>query len=381
VDKWTTCSLSHELLRKPIVVDELGNFYNKSAVIEYLLQKKTLASSTNTQPQYLLFDHLTSLKDVWECKFYENLGKDAKSSQSLSSKKKIDNGIATGEETDFAGRRLSRFVCPVTALPANGQYKFVAMRTCGCVLSEKALKEVPSENCLGCGRSLKKKQEKKAKILLLHNQPQYVDIAPGQAEEGRLRKLIANLKKSKHISKSENKQVPTQDTTSSSSSSLSSPSSSSSVLFSSSLTSSFSSSSLSLSTYSSSSGSSSSFSSSSSKPSKSSKSLEPSLASSNSLVKVKEENLKNDIKNKTPSKKRKEIDASERKSSNSKKTDQKITDPTPTSKKSKIQGYDVTQDLRWKTSAAFRSIFVPPGTIPEKPSQISTKVCSAMGQL
>ena len=33
----------------------------------------------------------------------------------------------------------------------NGKYKFCALWSCGCVLSERALKEVESENCHNCG--------------------------------------------------------------------------------------------------------------------------------------------------------------------------------------------------------------------------------------
>jgi len=56
--------------------------------------------------------------------------------------------------------------------------------------------------------------------------------------------------------------------------------------------------------------------------------------------------------------------------------------PDEKSKKIKTKGYDVTQDPRWKTSSAFRSIFLLPSTSKySKPSQISTKMASAMGQL
>lgn len=49
----------------------------------------------------------------------------------------------------------ARWVCPVTMLEANGKNRFFAMRPCGCVLSERALKEVPSVNCLKCSKPVK----------------------------------------------------------------------------------------------------------------------------------------------------------------------------------------------------------------------------------
>jgi len=198
VDRWTTCSLNHDQLCKPIVVDELGNLYNKSSVIEYLLTKKTLAATPTSQSQYLLFDHIQSLKDVWECKFTEKKEEKTVDSTSSKAKKSSDTDLALGLEIDFAGRRLSRFGCPITGLPANGLYKFVIMRVCGCVISEKALKEVPSQTCLGCSRPLDDSKQSKS---LWHAQNHWIYLNPGGVEEERLRKLIAAHQKNKKKSK------------------------------------------------------------------------------------------------------------------------------------------------------------------------------------
>ena len=37
--KWTRCNLSGELLQPPCVADELGNLYNKDAVVQALVSK------------------------------------------------------------------------------------------------------------------------------------------------------------------------------------------------------------------------------------------------------------------------------------------------------------------------------------------------------
>ena len=49
--RWTLCAMSHEPLAAPVVVDCIGNLYNKSAVLEHLLG--------NT---IVLFSHIKSLK-------------------------------------------------------------------------------------------------------------------------------------------------------------------------------------------------------------------------------------------------------------------------------------------------------------------------------
>lgn len=60
----------------------------------------------------------------------------------------------------------ARFICPITNVPMNGSYRsvcivcvgfgatpshnngrFAYFKGCGCVLSERAIREVPSENC------------------------------------------------------------------------------------------------------------------------------------------------------------------------------------------------------------------------------------------
>ena len=56
--KCNLCSIKKEQLRKPIVGDKLGQLYNKTSVIEYLLSKN--------KPEG--FEHIKSLKNVKELK-------------------------------------------------------------------------------------------------------------------------------------------------------------------------------------------------------------------------------------------------------------------------------------------------------------------------
>lgn len=44
----------------------------------------------------------------------------------------------------------SPYICPVIGLEMNGKYKFCFLWTCGCVMSERALKEVKTSVCHRC---------------------------------------------------------------------------------------------------------------------------------------------------------------------------------------------------------------------------------------
>lgn len=109
--KWTACQLSGMPLQPPCVCDELGNLFNKDAVIHALIEKN--------MPKSLL--HITSLKHVIDIKLEP--ARDA----------------ATGAAVLFA--------CPVMGVPMSGKSRFVVVRRggqgAGVVVSERALKELP----------------------------------------------------------------------------------------------------------------------------------------------------------------------------------------------------------------------------------------------
>ncbi|KDO25031.1 hypothetical protein SPRG_09760 [Saprolegnia parasitica CBS 223.65] len=112
----TMCALTDEPLAAPIVADKLGNLFNKASLIERLLER--------TLPPEL--SYIRSMKDIVNCKFY-------------------------ADET--SGLRH----CPITLQVFNGKHPFVVQKKCGCVLSEKALKEVKSTECLMCGAPAREK--------------------------------------------------------------------------------------------------------------------------------------------------------------------------------------------------------------------------------
>ena len=127
--KWFHCALSEAELRTPIVCCELGNLYNKEAVLEYLLDKSSVTTD--------IASHIRSLKDVKELKLTTNPAFEQKSMEHADS------------YLDF---QASRFICPVVGIEMNGRYKFCFLWKCGCVFSERALKEVPSSVCNKCGK-------------------------------------------------------------------------------------------------------------------------------------------------------------------------------------------------------------------------------------
>lgn len=109
--KWTSCSISGMPLHPPCAADELGNLFNKEAVVQALLAKKV--------PRGL--GHITSMKHLIDIKLEESQG--------------------------TASDAAVHFACPVTGLPLSGKSKFLIIQGkeggVGHVVSERALKELP----------------------------------------------------------------------------------------------------------------------------------------------------------------------------------------------------------------------------------------------
>ncbi|KAL6973860.1 hypothetical protein U1Q18_028044 [Sarracenia purpurea var. burkii] len=119
LSKWLNCALSNEPLKHPVVVDLVGNLFNKEALVEALLSKKLPKA----------FSHIKGLKDM------------------IAIQLSLIPGLESVGDVAPSG---TRFQCPITGLEFNGKYKFFALKSCGHVLSAKALKEVKSSACLVC---------------------------------------------------------------------------------------------------------------------------------------------------------------------------------------------------------------------------------------
>lgn len=107
--KFTTCQLSQEPLRAPVVCDDLGQLYNKLALLEAILAKR----------------------------IPEALGH-------LSAKTVFDVELSV---LDDAGDSIM-YGCPITSIPLNGKVRFVVVRdgnvkrSKGWVVSKKAVEEL-----------------------------------------------------------------------------------------------------------------------------------------------------------------------------------------------------------------------------------------------
>lgn len=92
----------------------LGRLYSKQNVIEHLLESKMPESCA----------HIKSLKDV----------KDLNLTANPAYEKNHDD-------------RSAEFICALIGLEMSGQFRFAALWSCGCVFSERALKEIKDKNC------------------------------------------------------------------------------------------------------------------------------------------------------------------------------------------------------------------------------------------
>eukprot|EP00429_Kryptoperidinium_foliaceum_P084215 CAMPEP_0176232130 /NCGR_PEP_ID=MMETSP0121_2-20121125/25154_1 /TAXON_ID=160619 /ORGANISM="Kryptoperidinium foliaceum, Strain CCMP 1326" /LENGTH=305 /DNA_ID=CAMNT_0017571491 /DNA_START=98 /DNA_END=1013 /DNA_ORIENTATION=+ len=147
--RMTSCWLSQEALREPIVACRLGNLYNKEAVIQALLNKAI--------PEAI--SHIRALKDVKNCM------------------------ITWKEAENEEGRR--RMVCPVTRDDLDtGGSKAVVIWPSGAVVSPKALKELKLKECPVTGKAFDAEAD-------------VVPLAPEGEELEKLRERLPASKKRK----------------------------------------------------------------------------------------------------------------------------------------------------------------------------------------
>ncbi|XP_010902766.2 replication termination factor 2 [Esox lucius] len=173
--RWKYCALSTEKLCRPIVSCDLGRLYNKDAVIEYLLDKSA------ERPNSEVVSHLRGIKDIKEL----NL---------------TDNPAWEGEMRNTKGDRYedmncAMFICPVVGLEMNGKHRFCYLQTCGCVFSDRALKEVKTEICHKCGDPFRDED-----VVVLNGTKEEVEKLREVMEEKRAKaKALKKPKKSKVV--------------------------------------------------------------------------------------------------------------------------------------------------------------------------------------
>ncbi|XP_015791440.1 protein RTF2 homolog [Tetranychus urticae] len=165
--KWNYCALSCQQLRKPIVSCPLGRLYNKDAIIQYLLDKETKSE---------VVEHIRGLKDVKELILTDKPGYE---------EKVVEGGLYSSD---------SRYICPVTGLEMNGKYKFCYLQTCGCVLSDRGMREVKSETCHKCGKPFSEDD-----VVVLNGSDEEVKLARAKMEEKRLKEKSEKKGKKRKI--------------------------------------------------------------------------------------------------------------------------------------------------------------------------------------
>ncbi|XP_060826082.1 replication termination factor 2 [Bombus pascuorum] len=124
--KWRHCTIKQLPLQPPVVGCALGRLYSKESVLEGLLDRNTLPESAQ---------HIKTLKDI------KNLN--------LTSNPAFEGNKAKKGDC-YIDERKSPYICPLIGLEMNGKYKFCFLWSCGCVMSERALKEVRSKICHQC---------------------------------------------------------------------------------------------------------------------------------------------------------------------------------------------------------------------------------------
>jgi len=132
--KWSTCTLTSQPLKEPVVACQLGRLYNKDALIEFLLDKSKKLSKMS---------HIKGLKSVSTLNLHLN--------PAWSNKEKKGDA--------YIDTNVSKYICPVSQTEMSGRYKFCFLLKCCCVLSFKVLTEIKAQHCPSCSKPYDKKND------------------------------------------------------------------------------------------------------------------------------------------------------------------------------------------------------------------------------
>lgn len=159
-------------------MDGLGRLYTKQNVIEHLLEK-------DMPPD---FQYIKSLKDIKDLNLAPNPAFDAE---------------ANANETSNDARNAP-FICSLIGLEMSGKFRFVGLWTCGCVFSERALKEIKTNVCSVCQIPFKE-----ADVVVLNGTEEDMDLMQTRME-ARVARLKAE-KKAKSEKKSKAEKIEVKD--------------------------------------------------------------------------------------------------------------------------------------------------------------------------
>ncbi|KAH8377322.1 hypothetical protein KR093_004860 [Drosophila rubida] len=122
--RWLHCALTQQRLQEPIAMCAMGRLYSKQSVIERLLEKEKMPETSS---------HVRSMKDIKALQLTPN--------PAFSDEDKTEGLLDT---------RHAPYICKLIGLEMSGKFRFVALWSCGCVMSERALKQIKGSTASTC---------------------------------------------------------------------------------------------------------------------------------------------------------------------------------------------------------------------------------------
>ncbi|XP_030382797.1 replication termination factor 2 [Scaptodrosophila lebanonensis] len=122
--RWLHCALTQQRLQEPIAMCAMGRLYSKQSIIERLLEKEKMPETSA---------HVRSMKDIKTLKLTPN--------PAYTDEDKTEGLLDT---------RHAPYICKLIGLEMAGKFRFVALWTCGCVMSERALKQIKGNTANTC---------------------------------------------------------------------------------------------------------------------------------------------------------------------------------------------------------------------------------------
>ncbi|KAH8391012.1 hypothetical protein KR215_003765 [Drosophila sulfurigaster] len=122
--RWLHCALTQQRLQEPIAMCTMGRLYSKQSVIERLLEKEKMPETSS---------HVRSMKDIKTLQLTPN--------PAFTDEDKTEGLLDT---------RHAPYICKLIGLEMSGKFRFVALWSCGCVMSERALKQIKGSSASTC---------------------------------------------------------------------------------------------------------------------------------------------------------------------------------------------------------------------------------------
>lgn len=164
---WRHCAISQTPLHDPVVACGMGKLYNKDALIMGILDRSSMPETAQ---------HIKSMKDV----------KDLNLTLNPAFERSVDKG------DQYVDHQSSPYICPVIGLEMNGKFKFCFSWSCGCVVSERAMKQLKTKLCHKCQKPVSEED-----IVILNPTDDDIDLMRTKMEARQAR--LKAEKKSKKV--------------------------------------------------------------------------------------------------------------------------------------------------------------------------------------